>query len=672
MKCKLDVSDYLPVPAGFEGKNETGGADVQKKQDQLAEYLFHQGTNYRAYNYLGAHINKDGEYDFRVWAPNADAVYLAGDFNGWSEDTPMTGQQDGIWTASLSGDRFGPLSKYKYIVRRGDSRRFKSDPYAFFSETKEKTASVFYDLDGYEWHDDEYMKKRHLGRFHLENDGMPPLPVNIYELHLGSWRRHDDGTYYTYRELADELSEYVTDMGYTHIELMPVAEHPFDGSWGYQVCGYYAPTSRFGEPKDFMYFVDKLHSRGIGVILDWVPAHFPKDEHGLYEFDGGPLYEYQGADRQEHREWGTRVFDVGRTEVQSFLISNALFWFERYHADGLRIDAVASMLYLDYGRKPGEWNPNPDGSNICREAVAFFKKLNSAVSSNYPDVLMIAEESTAFPMVTYREGLGFNMKWNMGWMNDSLSYVATDPFFRRGAHGKLTFSLMYAFGENYVLPLSHDEVVHGKKSLIDKMYGTYEQKFATMRAYLCYMMAHPGKKLLFMGGEFGQFREWDYESSLEWFMLGYEMHSKLHDFVKTLNHFYIQNPPLWELDRSWEGFRWIAADNDSDNVLIFERSGADGDSMVFAVNFSAVDRIGYRVYVRDGGVYRELLNSDAEEFGGGGLLNDGPLKTKKQRGGGVYFTADLPALTAVFFKKSTRSAPAVRFEPRRAEKAHIK
>ena len=373
---------------------------MQKTKDQLAEYLFHQGTNYRAYTYLGAHRARGGGYVFRVWAPNADAVYLTGDFNGWGADMLMEKQPSGIWTATLPDDRFGEYSKYKFIVERGGKRCYKSDPYAFYSETGEKTASIRYTLDGYDWQDGAYMQKRHLGRFHLENDAMPPVPVNIYEVHLGSWKRKPDGSYLTYRELADELSVYAADMGYTHIELMPVAEHPYDGSWGYQVCGYYAPTSRFGEPKDFMYFVDRMHAAGIGVILDWVPAHFPKDAHGLYAFDGGPLYEYQGADRQEHREWGTRAFDVGRTEVQSFLVSNALFWFDKYHIDGLRIDAVASMLYLDYGRQPGEWNPNPDGSNINRESVAFFKKLNAAVSANYPDVLMIAEESTAYPMVT--------------------------------------------------------------------------------------------------------------------------------------------------------------------------------------------------------------------------------------------------------------------------------
>ncbi len=628
-----------------------GGADVQKTKDQLAEYLFHQGTNYRAYTYLGAHRARGGGYVFRVWAPNADAVYLTGDFNGWGADMLMEKQPSGIWTATLPDDRFGEYSKYKFIVERGGKRCYKSDPYAFYSETGEKTASIRYTLDGYDWQDGAYMQKRHLGRFHLENDAMPPVPVNIYEVHLGSWKRKPDGSYLTYRELADELSVYAADMGYTHIELMPVAEHPYDGSWGYQVCGYYAPTSRFGEPKDFMYFVDRMHAAGIGVILDWVPAHFPKDAHGLYAFDGGPLYEYQGADRQEHREWGTRAFDVGRTEVQSFLVSNALFWFDKYHIDGLRIDAVASMLYLDYGRQPGEWNPNPDGSNINRESVAFFKKLNAAVSANYPDVLMIAEESTAYPLVTYREGLGFSMKWNMGWMNDTLAYIAADPIYRKGMHNKMTFSLMYAFGENYVLPISHDEVVHGKKSLLDKMYGSYEQKFATMRAYLSYMTAHPGKKLLFMGCEFGQFREWDYASSLEWFMLDYEMHAKLRDFVRTLNRFYLAAPPLWELDRSWEGFCWTAADRSDDNVLVFERYAADGDSVVFAVNFSGAMRRDYPVPVRKEGVYRELLNSDDRAFGGTGILHPGELPCEPAPEGGFCVRLDFPPLTALFLKR---------------------
>ena len=622
--------------------------DVQKTKDQLAEYLFHQGTNYRSYAYLGAHRLRGGGYVFRVWAPNADAVFLTGDFNGWGDDTPMEKQPGGVWTASLPEARFGEGGKYKFLIERSGVRRYKADPYAFCSETGDKTASVCCTLDGYEWRDGAYMESR---RNRAEDDAMPPLPVNIYEVHLGSWKRRPDGSYLTYRELADELSAYAADMGYTHVELMPVAEHPFDGSWGYQVCGYYAPTSRFGTPQDFMYFVDTMHARGLGVILDWVPAHFPKDAHGLYEFDGGPLYEYQGADRQEHREWGTRAFDVGRTEVQSFLVSNALFWFDQYHIDGLRIDAVASMLYLDYGRRPGEWNPNPDGSNINRESVAFFQKLNGAVRAHYPDVLMIAEESTAYPQVTSRAGLGFSMKWNMGWMNDTLAYVAADPIYRRGLHDKMTFSLMYAFSENYVLPISHDEVVHGKKSLLDKMSGGYEQKFATMRAYLCYMMAHPGKKLLFMGCEFGQFREWDYASSLEWFMLDYEMHAKLRSFVRTLNRFYLDTPPLWELDRSWEGFCWTAADRRDDNVLVFERIAGDGSAVVFAANFSGAPRRDYPVPVRAAGVYRELLSSDDRAFGGAGGVNGGALPSEPAPDGGVCVRLYLPPLTAVFLKR---------------------
>ena len=622
---------------------------MQKTKDQLAEYLFHQGTNYRSYAYLGAHRLRGGGYVFRVWAPNADAVFLTGDFNGWGDDTPMEKQPGGVWTASLPEARFGEGGKYKFLIERSGVRRYKADPYAFCSETGDKTASVYCALDGYEWRDGAYMESRSRNR--AEDDAMPPLPVNIYEVHLGSWKRRPDGSYLTYRELADELSAYAADMGYTHVELMPVAEHPFDGSWGYQVCGYYAPTSRFGTPQDFMYFVDTMHARGLGVILDWVPAHFPKDAHGLYEFDGGPLYEYQGADRQEHREWGTRAFDVGRTEVQSFLVSNALFWFDKYHIDGLRIDAVASMLYLDYGRRPGEWNPNPDGSNINRESVAFFQKLNGAVRAHYPDVLMIAEESTAYPQVTSRAGLGFSMKWNMGWMNDTLAYVAADPIYRRGLHDKMTFSLMYAFSENYVLPISHDEVVHGKKSLLDKMSGGYEQKFATMRAYLCYMMAHPGKKLLFMGCEFGQFREWDYASSLEWFMLDYEMHAKLRSFVRTLNRFYLDTPPLWELDRSWEGFCWTAADRRDDNVLVFERIAGDGSAVVFAANFSGAPRRDYPVPVRTAGVYRELLSSDDRAFGGTGGVNGGALPSEPAPDGGVCVRLYLPPLTAVFLKR---------------------
>lgn len=624
---------------------------MQKTRDQLAEYLFHQGTNYRSYAYLGAHRLRGGGYVFRVWAPNADAVFLTGDFNGWGDDTPMEKQPGGVWTASLPEARFGEGGKYKFLIERSGVRRYKADPYAFCSETGDKTASVYCALDGYEWRDGAYMESRSRNR--AEDDAMPPLPVNIYEVHLGSWKRRPDGSYLTYRELADELSAYAADMGYTHVELMPVAEHPFDGSWGYQVCGYYAPTSRFGTPQDFMYFVDTMHARGLGVILDWVPAHFPKDAHGLYEFDGGPLYEYQGADRQEHREWGTRAFDVGRTEVQSFLVSNALFWFDKYHIDGLRIDAVASMLYLDYGRRPGEWNPNPDGSNINRESVAFFQKLNGAVRAHYPDVLMIAEESTAYPQVTSRAGLGFSMKWNMGWMNDTLAYVAADPIYRRGLHDKMTFSLMYAFSENYVLPISHDEVVYMKGSLRGKMPGDEWRQLAGVRSFMVYMLTHPGKKLTFMGAELGQWHEWDFAGQLDWYLLENDANRRMQDFFRAVNRYYLTNPALWHIDFDWAGFEWLVADDNEDNTVVFVRRDGAGEELLVAVNFSPNGYRDYRFGVPPRKTWREELSTDDTAFGGTGeWRNEKPVRTQaiSSHGREQSIAITIPPLGAVILR----------------------
>ena len=488
----------------------------EKKTSDLPLFLFHQGTNYNAYDFMGAHfvcVNGKEGVMFRVWAPKADAVALTGDFNGWNPNAcPMNKiSEKGVYEIFVEGLK--EFDCYKYAVIKHGKIIFKSDPYAFHSETPPKTASKVYCLDGYEWHD---------GCFIAEKTAPYDKAVNIYEVNLASWKRHADGSYYTYREYADELVDYVLNMGYTHIELMPVAEYPFDGSWGYQVTGYYSVSSRFGTPKDFMCFVDTCHKNGISVIVDWVPAHFPKDEHGLYEFDGTPCYENQGLDRQEHKAWGTRIFDWGRNEIQSFLISNAVFLFEKFHIDGLRVDAVASMLYLDYDRKAGEWTPNENGGNQNIQAIEFFKKLNSVIFGRFPNALMIAEESTAFPLITKPVdvgGLGFNFKWNMGWMNDVLSYMSCDPYFRSGCHNKLTFSMFYAFSENFILPISHDEVVHGKKSLLDKMPGNTEEKFANLRAFNIYMFAHPGKKLNFMGNEFGQFKEWDYREGLVFFML---------------------------------------------------------------------------------------------------------------------------------------------------------
>ncbi|MBQ8426564.1 MAG: 1,4-alpha-glucan branching protein GlgB, partial [Clostridia bacterium] len=476
---------------------------MPSNDQNLPLYLFHQGTNYNAYEYMGAHFacvdGVDGVV-FRTWAPNAKSVSVVGDFNNWNiNENLMHKISDGVFETFVAGLK--NYDCYKYAITNHKTV-LKADPYAFHSETPPATASKIYDLDGYVWQDGSYLSNK-----------QPPYsqPMNIYEVNLASWKRKDNGDYYTYRELARELVRYVVNAGYTHVEFMPVSEYPFDGSWGYQVTGHYAITSRFGTPKDFMYLVDKFHQNGIGVIIDWVPAHFPKDEHGLYEYDGTPCYENQGWDRKENKTWGTRLFDLGRNEVQSFLISNANFLFKKYHIDGLRVDAVASMLYLDYDKKDGEWIPNEYGGNYNIQAIEFFKKLNTVIFERYPNALMIAEESTAFSMVTKpvsEGGLGFNYKWNMGWMHDSLSYVECDPYFRCGCHDKLTFSMCYAFSENFVLPISHDEVVHGKKSLLDKMHGDVFDKFSTLRTYMAYMFAHPGKKLSFMGNEYGQFKEW--------------------------------------------------------------------------------------------------------------------------------------------------------------------
>ncbi len=571
---------------------------TENNKNDLPAYLFHQGTNYFAQKFLGLHFTSHKAV-FRVWAPNADSVCLCGDFNDWNRDShPLTKSTDsGIWEILISRKDIEEGSKYKYAVTKNGKTVLKADPYAFSSETLMHTASIVSKIPDYKWNDSAWLTYRKKSM--KVNDKVKfACPINIYEMHLGSWKTRDGKTnvdgdaYLNYREIADQLAPYLKEMGYTHVELLPVTEHPFDGSWGYQVCSYFAPTSRFGTQEDFMYFVDTLHKNGIGVILDWVPAHFPKDEHGLYEFDGGRLYEYQGDDRLENAGWGTRYFDVGRNEVQCFLISSALFWIETYHIDGLRIDAVASMLYLDYDRKPGEWFPNPNGGNENLEAIAFFRKLNSTILSRHPDIMMIAEESTAWAGVTAPPsdgGLGFNFKWNMGWANDNFDYIQTDPLFRKYHHNQLNFSMMYAFSENFILPISHDEVVHGKKSLIDKMFGSYENKFRGFRVFLSHMMAHPGKKMLFMGSEYGQFREWDYQNQLEWFMLDYDAHKNLQKFTAYLNHFYLSNDALWKEDFSWDGFRWVLPDEADANLLAYERIGSDGNKLLCIFNFSGAD-----------------------------------------------------------------------------------
>ena len=642
------------------------------ESEKFQSYLFHQGTNFTAYDYLGAHEVYDVESDcyfctFRVWAPNARYVALASDLTGWDSPQPMVRVTDaGVWEVILEGKSSFEGLLYKYAVTGADGNTYlKADPYAFASQTLKETASIVKHIDTFEWNDSEWMEKRaSRGENDFKKGHFYAAPMNIYEVHLASWRTENGETteegenYISYREAADKLSEYVTDMGYTHVELLPIMEHPFDGSWGYQVTGYYSPTARFGPPEDFAYFVNKMHEKGIGVILDWVPAHFPKDRHGLYEFDGQPLYEYQGWDRMEHRGWGTRCFDVGRNEVQSFLISNALFWFRAYHVDGLRIDAVASMLYLDYDREPGQWFPNVYGDNKNLEAMSFFRKLNTAVFAEFPDALMIAEESTSWPMITkpvHEGGLGFNFKWNMGWANDMFEYVATDPIYRQYNHTKLTFPLMYAFTENYVLPVSHDEVVHGKKSLVDKMFGDYDDKFAGMRAFLVNMMTLPGKKLTFMGCEFAQFREWDFANQLEWFMLDYPRHTEMQRFTRDLNHLYLKTPEMWEVDDSWDGFSWIYADSPDWNMVAYKRRGADGREVIAVVNYSPVMRENFIIEVDSPGEYEFLINSDLTQYGGKGTEKNAKLKSEiRAEDGREIIKMTLPALSGLIIRKTDR------------------
>ncbi len=627
------------------------------KDNSFAKFLFHEGNNFELYSYLGSHKVLSGEtvgFSFRVWAPSATHVSVVGDFNGWDPFVHTMERINGgeIWETFIPD--IPEYSNYKYCIISSDGRSvLKADPFAFHCETRPGTASKVYSLkDKFKWSDGVWLKNR------AQTD-IYHSPVNIYEAQLGSWRTFDDVNPYDYRKLADEMIPYVKDMGYTHIEVLPVTEYPYDGSWGYQVTGYFAPTSRFGKPEDFKYFINKAHKNGIGVIMDWVPAHFPKDEHGLYEFDGGCLYEDPNPYRREHEGWGTRVFDFGRNEVQSFLISSAMFWIKEYHIDGLRVDAVASMLYLDYDRSDGRWQPNIYGGKENLEAVSFLKKLNSAVLSANPSVLMIAEESTAWPMVTmppYDGGLGFNFKWNMGWMNDILEYIKTDPINRKHIHGKLTFPLMYAFSENFILPISHDEVVHGKGSILDKMPGPYEDKFAGLRGFIMYMLSHPGKKLMFMGGEFGQFTEWNHTKELDWSLLDFDSHKKLKSYFRDANRFYLESPPMWQADDSWDGFRWIDAEDSDRNILAYRRIDNNGDELVFVINFAPVLREELILGLPDATSYKEVFNSDSVKYGGKGYTNPRALRMKKGKSHGYpkHISITLPPLGAVVLKPTRK------------------
>ena len=625
---------------------------------EFDQYLFGQGTHYDLYNKLGAHpMTVDGEEGvyFAVWAPNAAAVSIVGDFNEWDENaTPMERLEPlGIYQIFLTGIKVGDI--YKYCVTAQDGKKtLKADPYGFQAELRPNNASVVADISDFKWHDSRWMKKR-------EKFDDKKNPMFVYEVHPGSWKKHeqteeDEDGFYNYREIAHELAAYVKDMGYTHVELMGIAEHPFDGSWGYQVTNYFAPTSRHGSPEDFQYFMDYMHEHNIGVILDWVPAHFPRDAFGLAEFDGTCLYEYADPRKGEHPDWGTKVFDYGKTEVQNFLICNALFWLEHYHVDGLRVDAVASMLYLDYGREDGQWVPNIYGGNENLEAIEFFKHLNTIVRKRNPGIVMIAEESTAWPKVTDKAeygGLDFSLKWNMGWMHDFLEYMKLDPYFRKYNHTKMNFAMVYAYSENYMLVLSHDEVVHLKCSMIEKMPGSYEDKFKNLMAGYAFMTGHPGKKLLFMGQDFGQHREWSEKRELDWFLLDKEPNRHLQAFVKELLHLYKNNKCLYEYDCYPEGFEWINADDGDRSIFSFVRHSESGKSnMLFIINFTPVERPDYRVGTTCRRKHTLVLSSDDKKFGGTGKRRPKEYKpAKKECDGRKYsFRYKLPAYGVAVFK----------------------
>ncbi len=620
-----------------------------KKEYEFPIYLFNSGKNYKSYEFFGCHKIKGNKFVFRVWAPHAVKIFVTGDFNGWNDSADEMYQiSPGIWEAEIDGVSVFDCYKYAIHTKSGNIN-MKADPYAFHAETRPGTASKVYGDIEYKWKDSKWYDK-------VRSQNILEQPVNIYEIHFGSWKQHENGDFLSYRQMAKELVPYVKNMGYTHIEMMPIMEYPFDGSWGYQVTSYFAPTSRYGTPEDLMYFIDSCHRADIGVILDWVPAHFPKDAYGLYEFDGECTYEYSDLKKGEHKEWGTRVFDYEKNEVKSFLISSAMYWVDKFHFDGLRVDAVASMLYLDYGRNDGEWTPNKYGGNENLEAIEFFKELNSSMFREHPEIMMIAEESTAWPMITMPPdigGLGFNFKWNMGWMNDMLRYTSLDPLFRKGNHNCITFSFFYAFSENFILPISHDEVVHGKASLINKMPGDYDMKFDGLRLFLAYMFAHPGKKLLFMGSEFGQFIEWNYKQGLDWLLLDYEKHRKMLGFSKELNRFYKAHPALWEIDYDWEGFQWISSDDNANSVIAFRRIDKSGKELIAVFNFTPNSFDEYRIGVPEYATYSVVMDTSLEKYGGTKPRMSGTYKAKKQPMHGLDQSIGLKlnGLSALFLEK---------------------
>lgn len=650
-------------------------------------YLFNSGDNFKSYEMLGSHkVKIDGVngWRFAVWAPKAVSVRVVGDFNDWNGYDKMLEriETSGVWYGFFTDIEEGML--YKYAIEAEDGETYyKADPYAVKSELRPGTASVTKDIsNNYKWGDKAWISARGKNSTLTE-------PMNIYEIHIGSWKIHDDGSFYTYRELADELVPYVKKMGYTHIELMPITEYPFDGSWGYQVTGFFSATTRYGESEDLKYLIDKCHKNHIGIIMDWVPAHFPRDAHGLRMFDGTPVYEYADPRLGEHKDWGTMVFDYSKSEVISFLISSAYFWAEQYHIDGIRVDAVSSMLYRDYSRNDGEWVPNEYGGNGNLEAVDFLKKLNKIMGTEFPNFMMVAEESTAWPLVTAppeNDGLGFNYKWNMGWMNDTLRYMGMDPYFRKDNHSLLTFMMMYAYSENYILPLSHDEVVHGKGSMLNKMFGEYDEKFAAYRTLLGYYMTMPGKKMLFMGGEFGQMLEWRYDDQLEWNVLEIDKHKRLHQYVKDLNHFYMGNKALWELDTSWDGFRWVNEADSENSVLSYIRRGRHAaDNVVVVANFTPVERPIYKIGVPLAGEYEVVFHSSAVKYGGNKRITKKVYKTKNMQfsdmmytievaidGNSVMFLKKKPADKAAASKKKTNASKTAKKTTDKTESATAK